>query len=135
MDDNMPKIKVQMSTMYGIIGKGNANNKSGEDIVPKIKIKFPLHKKIKYSIDEFFRILSGKQYCCNCENFFDYCCEFCYKKHPEQLKYKRVLSMVKSGNFDFSMSKFKPVKGNDKFWSRLIRAFGSLHKKENEYYG
>lgn len=84
-----------------------------------IKVKFPWYKLIYSYISEFFRILSGKEYCVNYSIFFDYECEYCYKLQK---------SFKKS---DWYMTKFKPVEGNDKFRCRLKRAIKSLSKIKN----
>lgn len=50
----------------------------------KITVKIPIIARIEGTIKDFFRKLSGGQYCCNYKVFFDYECEYCYtRKKPK----------------------------------------------------
>lgn len=65
----------------------------------KITVKIPISTKIKETIKDFFRKLSGGQHCCNCKVFVDYECEYCYtRKKP----FKKVIrtKFVPIDNFD-----------------------------------
>lgn len=79
----------------------------------KITVKFPLSTRIKGTVKEFFRILSGGQYCCNCKICFDYECDYCYIRKPHW--YSKQIR-----------TKFKPLECNSKWWLRLVKAFKSL---------
>lgn len=79
----------------------------------KITVKFPLSTRIKGTVKEFFRILSGGQYCCNCKICFDYECDYCYIRKPHW--YSKQIR-----------TKFKPLECNSKWRLRLVKAFKSL---------
>lgn len=79
----------------------------------KFEVKIPWYISLKGTVKEFFRILSGGQYCCNCKICFDYECEYCYIRKPHW--YSKQIR-----------TKFEPLKCNSKWWLRVARAFKSL---------
>lgn len=79
----------------------------------KITVVVPWYKRLKWDMVEFFRILSGGQYCCNCKMCFDYECEYCYIRKPHW--YSKQIR-----------TKFQPLEWNSKLWSRITKAFESL---------
>lgn len=69
----------------------------------KTTVKIPISTKIKGTIKDFFRKLSGDQYCCNCKAFFDYEYDYCYtRKKPKPKPFKKVIrtKFVPIDNFD-----------------------------------
>ena len=85
----------------------------------KLTVIVPWYKRLKGDIVEFFRILSGGQYCCNCKTCFDYECEYCYIRKPHW--YSKQIR-----------TKFKPYDRNTKWHLRVIDAFKSLASTKEE---
>lgn len=79
----------------------------------KLTVVIPWYKRFKGNIVEFFRILSGGQYCCNCKICFDYECDYCYIRKPHW--YSKQIR-----------TKFEPLECNSKWWLRVAKAFKSL---------
>lgn len=79
----------------------------------KITVKIPIIARIEGTIKDFFRKLSGGQYCCNYKVFFDYECEYCYtRKKPKSKPFKKVIR-----------TKFVPIDNLDNIFYRVKRVF------------
>ena len=85
----------------------------------RIKVKIPWYISLKGTIKDFFRILLGGQYCCNCKICFDYECEYCYIRKPHW--YSKQIR-----------TKFKPLDRNTKWYLRVVDAFKSLTSIKEE---